>query len=253
MYSKFTKKTGAAIMAAAMALNATAISISTVFAADEAKYEFEDATMTGTVAVADEADASGGKVARMEDDGTISLDVEVASTGMYALTIYAQGIGGSKIQNLAVNDVDQGQLSISDEGFNPISMTVKLNEGKNTVTVTKSWGWTNFDYLTVAPAELSPIKATQTTCCDMEATDETRALMSYLASVYGNGIISGQQEIYNYGPHDFEYEFEYLNDLTGHYPAIRGFDYGNRCCALFGQTEDGSTDRVIDWVKKRNG
>ncbi len=253
MYSKFMKKAGAAVMAAAMALNGTAVSISTVFAADAVKYEFEDAVMTGTVSVADDTAASGGKVARMEDDGTVSLDVEVSSTGMYAVTVYAQGIGGSKIQNLAVNGVDQGQISIAETGYEPISMTVKLNEGKNTVTITKSWGWTNFDYLTVAPAELAEIKATQTTCCDVNATDETRALMSYLASVYGNNIISGQQEIYQYGPHDYEYEFEYLNDLTGHYPAIRGFDYGNRCCALLGQNDDGSTDRIIDWVKNRNG
>lgn len=253
MNSKFMKKAGAAIMAAAMAINGTAISISSVVAADAAKYEFEDGTMTGTVSAFDDTAASGGKVARMEDDGTVSVEVEVPSTGMYAVTIYAQGIGGSKIQNLAVNDVDQGQISIGDAGYEPISMTVKLNEGKNTVTISKSWGWTNFDYLTVAPAELSEIKATQTTCCDVNATDETRALMSYLASVYGNGIISGQQEIYQYGPHDYEQEFEYLNDLTGHYPAIRGFDYGNRCCVLFGQNDDGSTDRAIDWVKNKNG
>ncbi|MCM1132439.1 MAG: dockerin type I domain-containing protein [Ruminococcus flavefaciens] len=254
MYSKFMRKAGAAVMAAAMALNGTAISISSVVAADEpAKYEFEDGTFTGTVSATAETGASGGKVARMEDDGTVSIDVEVPSTGMYAVTIYAQGIGGSKIQNLAVNDVDQGQISISDSGFEPISMTVKLNEGKNTVTISKSWGWTNFDYLTVESAQLAEIKATQTTCCDVEATDETRALMSYLASVYGNGIISGQQEIYQYGPHDYEQEFEYLNNLTGHYPAIRGFDYGNRCCVLFGQNDDGSTDRAIDWVKNKNG
>lgn len=255
MYSKFMKKAGAAVMAAAMMMNSSAVLNTGIsWAADEAKYEFEDGTFTGTVASLDVASASGGKVAHMEEDGTISVDVDASSTGMYSVTIYAQGLGGSKIQNLAINDVDQGQISISEsDGFEPVSMTVKLNEGKNTITISKSWGWSNFDYLTIAPAELSPIKASQTTCCDVNATDETRALMSYLASVYGNGIISGQQEIYQYGPHDYEQEFEYLNNLTGHYPAIRGFDYGNRCCVLFGQNDDGSTDRVIDWVKNKNG
>lgn len=255
MYSKFMKKAGAAVMAAAMALNGTAVSISTVFAADAVKYEFEDAAMTGTVAVNDEADASGGKVAHMEDDGTISVEVDVQSTGMYTVTIYAQGIGGSKIQNLAINGVDQGQISIGEKGYEPISMAVKLNEGKNTVTVSKSWGWTNFDYLTVAPAELAAIKATQTTCCDVNATDETRALMSYLASVYGNGIISGQQEIYQYGHGgNFEVEFDYLNDLTGHYPAIRGFDFLNSANILYGSGRaEGTVDRMIDWAKNKNG
>ena len=217
MYSKFMKKAGAAVMAAAMVLNGTAVSISDVVAAELTTYEFENGDFTGTVASLDVASASGGKVAYMQNDGTISLDVDVPSTGMYTLTIYAQGVGGDKIQTLAINDVDQGQISIPEStGFEPVSMTVKLNEGKNTVTISKSWGWSKFDYLAVSPAELSPIKATQTTCCDVNATDETRALMSYLASVYGNGIISGQQEIYQYGPHDYEQEFEYLKDLTGH-------------------------------------
>ena len=255
MYSKFMRKAGAAIMAAAMMMNSSAVLNAGIsWAADETKYEFEDGTFTGTVEAVAESGASGGKVAYMQDDGTVSVDIDAPSTGMYAITIYAQGVGGSKIQNLAIDGVDQGQINIPEStGFEPVSMTVKLNEGKNTVTISKSWGWSKFDYLTVSPAELSEIKATQTTCCDVNATDETRALMSYLASVYGNGIISGQQEIYSGGPHGLEQEFEYLKELTGHYPAIRGFDYGNRCCILFGQNEDGSTERVIDWVKNKNG
>lgn len=70
--------------------------------------------------------------------------------------------------------------------------------------------------------------------------------MQYLSSVYGKHIISGQQEIYKYGPHDFEYEFNYIHDTTGKYPAIRGFDYLN-CNPLYG-SEDGTTDRIIQWV-----
>ena len=76
--------------------------------------------------------------------------------------------------------------------------------------------------------------------------------MAYLNSVYGKNIISGQQEIYSGGPHGLETEFEYLKDTTGHYPAIRGFDYGNFCCPAFG-SDDGSTKRVLDWVKNKNG
>ena len=76
--------------------------------------------------------------------------------------------------------------------------------------------------------------------------------MSYLVDNYGSHIISGQQEIYMYGPHDFEYEFEYIKNLTGVYPAIRGFDYLNECNILYG-SEDGTTSRMIDWATKKNG
>ena len=68
----------------------------------------------------------------MQDDGTVSVDVEVASAGMYKLTIYAYGVGGSKVQNLAINGVDQAQISIPEGEFAPISTTAKLTAGKNT-------------------------------------------------------------------------------------------------------------------------
>jgi mannan endo-1,4-beta-mannosidase len=76
--------------------------------------------------------------------------------------------------------------------------------------------------------------------------------MSYLVDNYGEHILSGQQEIYKYGPHDFEYEFEYINDLTGEYPAIRGFDFMNSANPLYG-SDDGTVDRMIDWANNRNG
>lgn len=252
MHKSLMKKAGAAVMAAAMALNGTVISAFTSYAEGGQKYEFENGTMTETVEAVTEAGASGDKVAYMQDDGSVSVDVEVASAGMYKLTIYAYGVGGSKVQNLAINGVDQAQISIPEGEFAPISTTAKLTAGKNTITISKSWGWTKFDYLTVEEATLSPIKALETTPCDLKATAETRSLMAYLASVYGKNIISGQQEIYSGGPHGLETEFEYLKDLTGEYPAIRGFDYGNFCCPAFG-SDDGSTDRIIDWVKNKNG
>ncbi len=248
------KKTGAAAMAAAMVLNASAFSSSVVTAADAVKYEFEDGVITGTGTVKEDADASGGKYFYLEsNDDTVTLTVNADSTGMYKIVIRYNAAFGNKVQNLYVNGVDQGQISFTSKTWAEIDCgAVKLNKGENEIMIKSSWGWTNFDYLTVAPAELAPITASQTSPCDASATAETCSLMSYLASVYGNNIISGQQEIYSNGPHGLEHEFEYLKDLTGHYPAIRGFDYGNFCCPAYG-SDDGSTKRVIDWVKNKNG
>ncbi|MBR6386384.1 MAG: glycoside hydrolase [Ruminococcus sp.] len=253
MYSKFFSKAGAAVMAAAMALNGAWVTLPNVSAADSVKYELEDAEFTGTVKADDDKNASGGKIAYMTEDGSISLDVEVASAGLYTITIYAGGVGSAKQQTISINGTSDTLAVPKSESFEPIAISAKLNEGKNTIVITKSWGWTKFDYLTVETASLPDIKATQTNPCDPDATTETVSLMHYLASVYGKHIISGQQEIYQYGPHGLETEFEYLKEKTGHYPAIRGFDYGNRCCELFGANDDGSTDRIIDWVKNKGG
>lgn len=251
MQKKYTKKLGSFLMAATMAFNAMSAT-SFVNAADAQKYEFEDAALTGTVEAVLELGASGSKVAYMTEDGTITVDVEAPSTGMYKLTIYAYGVGSEKIQNLAVNGVDQAQISIPEGEIAPVALSVMLNEGTNQITISKSWGWTKFDYMTVEAAVLPTIKATQTTPCDIKAIPEVYSLMEYFSEIYGKHIISGQQEIYANGPHGLETEFEYLEGLTGELPAIRGFDYGNFCCPAYG-SDDGSTDRIIDWVKNKKG
>lgn len=251
---KFLNKAGSAIMAAAMLINGMAVMNTGTAFASETKYEFEDAKISGDVSVEENDDASGGKILRMQDSGSIEMTFEVETTGIYNIMIYCGGIGGAKQQNLKINGVSQGVLAIPEsDGIEAVKVSsIKLNAGENTMLIEKSWGWSNFDYMTVEEAVLAPVTASQTTPCDPDATDETKSLMSYLASVYGNNIISGQQEIYMYGPHDFEYEFEYLYENTGHYPAIRGFDFLNCANILYG-SEDGTVDRMIDWVKNKNG
>ncbi len=250
---KFLNKASEAIMAAAMVINATAVlNVGTSFAAGT-KYEFEDAKISGDVTV-ETADASGGKILKMTDSGTIEMKFEVAKAGTYDITVYCGGMGGAKQQNISINGVSQGALGIPEsEKFEAVKIqSVKLNEGENTLLIEKSWGWSNFDYMTVEETVLASITAAHTSPVDQKATAETKNLMSYLASVYGEHIISGQQEIYSGGPHGFEQEFEYLNDTTGHYPAIRGFDFLNCANILYG-SEDGTVDRMIDWVKNKNG
>ncbi|MCM1315309.1 MAG: hypothetical protein NC244_08090 [Alistipes senegalensis] len=252
---KFLNKAGASIMAAAMLISGTAVMNTGTALAEGKKYEFEDAKISGDVTIETSADASGGKMLKMADTGTIELKFNIEKDGVYNLMIYCGGIGGAKQQNLKIDGVSQGALGIPEsKGFEAVKVSsVKLSKGEHTLVIEKSWGWSNFDYLSVEEAVLTPITATQTTTCDADATKETKNLMSYLASVYGNNIISGQQEIYQYGHGgNFEVEFDYLEKLTGKLPAIRGFDFLNCANILYG-SEDGTTDRIIDWVKNKNG
>ena len=57
------------------------------------------------------------------------------------------------------------------------------------------------------------------------ATPEAKALFKYICSVYGSGILSGQQESTWMG--STEYEMDYIHNATGKYPAIRGLDFMN--------------------------
>lgn len=253
--ARIFKKSGAALVSAVIAVNmAAAAAIPYAVNAASERYEFEDAAITGDITVESSSDASGGSYLKMTESGTITATFNADATDIYNIIIYAGGIGGAKQQNLSINGVSQGALSIPEsDGFDKIVVSsVKLNKGENTLAIEKSWGWSTFDYFEVEGATLPDIIATDTTCTDPNAIPAAQNLMNYMASVYGSHIISGQQEIYQYGPHGLEQEFEYLQNLTGHMPAIRGFDYGNFTCPAFG-SDDGSTERVIDWVKNRGG
>ena len=249
---KNLKRTLTAVVAGVMAVNCMALASVMQAGAAATKYEFEDGKQSAKNSVKDDdANASGGKYVFLENGGDeISVTVPTEKTGMYTIKVAYSAPYGNKIQNLYVNDVDQGQCSFSPtkEGeWKELDLgSVKLDAGDNKISIVGSWGWTNFDYITVEEATLPDITASDTKCSDPAATAQADSLMQYLSSVYGKHIISGQQEIYKYGPHDFEYEFNYIHDTTGKYPAIRGFDYLN-CNPLYG-SEDGTTDRIIQWV-----
>ena len=56
---------------------------------------------------------------------------------------------------------------------------------------------------------------------------------------------------HNYAYNDYDQECRYLYELTGHYPAIRGFDFNTHSPGF--AWEDGVTDRMIHWAKTQNG
>lgn len=73
------------------------------------------------------------------------------------------------------------------------------------------------------------------------ASEETKELYSYICNVYGDYIISGQQE--STWVDGEQYEFEYIYENTGKYPAIRGLDYMN-------DDFDGVNRRAIEWHER---
>ena len=68
------------------------------------------------------------------------------------------------------------------------------------------------------------------------ATQQTKNVLCYLYSQYGNHILSGQEENATGQPSGNDVEFDYVFATTGKYPAIRSFDVNNagndtRCLA----------------------
>ncbi|ASR49482.1 beta-mannosidase [Paenibacillus kribbensis] len=223
--------------------------------------EGEDAQLTSDLQVATEIYGqpkpgfSGSGFVWMQNSGTITFTVTVPETGMYAIsTRYMQELSpDGRLQYLTVNGATKGSYMLPytttwsnfDFGFH------KLKQGSNTIQLKSGWGFAYFDTFTVDYADLDPLNV-QPVLTDSKATPETQRLMNYLTEVYGNHMISGQQEIYGGGNDgNTELEFDWIHNLTGKYPAIRGFDLMNYN-PLYGW-EDGTTDRMINWVNNRGG
>ncbi|MDR1692765.1 MAG: glycoside hydrolase family 26 protein [Oscillospiraceae bacterium] len=73
------------------------------------------------------------------------------------------------------------------------------------------------------------------------ATAEAQAVYNFLQSVYKKKTLTGQQESTWMGSPDFE--MNYLKELTGELPAIRGLDYIN-------SDYEGVNERAIEWWGK---
>jgi len=287
MKSMAFKKGLCAFMTAALTVSACPPSYyrQTAVAVDDViKVEFEDGktsggkiyteTWIGNTAEdgsGDEYDltnASGGAFAYLDQKGTtVSVDVNVEEAGLYELSVcYCQPYDrNKKVQYLNINGVNQGEVTFTyNTTFTEASAgLVVLNKGVNTIEFEGYWGYTNFDYLTIKPADekystLSPTRQLS----NPNASENTKRLYNYLCDVYGKHVISGQQEYcgsHNYNQwndpdtyiKDNEAEFEYLLEHTGKQPAIRGMDF-----LTYNTTttwRDDAPERAIEWVNEYGG
>lgn len=185
---------------------------------------------------------------------SLKFEVTVPEDDMYEIKVrYTQILSeDGRMQTISVNDTDYMVNFPYTDTWQDISFGMfRLKAGVNTIEIKSQYGYASYDTITVDKANF-PTLDVEPTLADKNATPETQSLMNYLCDVYGNGILSGQQEIYGGGNDgDYELEFDFIENLTGELPAIRGFDFMNYN-PLYGW-DDNTTERVIEWVNDRNG
>ena len=193
------------------------------------------------------------------NSGGVSFTVEAAEGGMCELRsrcrMYLGSTGDTRTQTVFADGVQVLSAEVPNMGdwYDFSFGSFYLDAGSHTIEIGGQGSYyfvlydtVSFGYAKMPEHKIAPVLA------DKKATKETKALMQYLTSVYGRQVLSGQQEIYGSG-HDgnYEYEFDYIRDVTGKLPAIRGFDLMNYN-PLYGW-DDNSTERIIEWVRERNG
>lgn len=274
---------GAAVLAGCTSL-APPEAYAAVESSDVLVYEFEDGATSGGKIHTEgwkgntQEDGSGEEMdltgfsgtgfSYLDQKGTtVSVEVDVPEAGLYELNIcYCEPYDtNKKVQYLNINGVNQGEVSFRHnlEFKETSGGVVNLRKGKNTIELKAYWGYTFFDYLTLKSADdsLSNLSPTRT-LSNPNASESAKRLYNYLCDQYGNHIISGQQEYcgeHNYNlwndPTNFikdnEEEFEYIRELTGEMPAIRGIDL--LAYRSNSNWEDHAPERAIQWVNEYKG
>jgi hypothetical protein len=177
----------------------------------------------------------------------VTVSVTVPEKGLYKIVIRYQN-PQQKSQNVWVND---GYASVVNF---PVSTTFSLadaggyvfEEGLNTITVSKNWGWTEIDKFEIYTTQKNTYHITPL-LVDTAASDETKALYGYMLSQFGKNIISGQT-------HDY---YGQIQNLTGWSPMLRvgdmqhftdGYPYlWQDDHHTFGKDDDGTVDELISW------
>ena len=133
---------------------------------------------------------------------------------------------------------------------NIASSATEVTETEDVTKATEETETTETTDVTEATEEMETTEKTEVTD-DIEKTEEIAYSLSnpnaskaavelydYICETYGNAIISGQQESTWMGSD--QYEFEYIYENTGKYPAIRGLDYMN-------DDFKGVNERAAEW------
>lgn len=199
-------------------------------------------------------DSSGKGFFYLRGDAA-SFTVTVPEDGMYTITARcAQTLDqNGRQESISVNgEKRMKNMPYSEEWVDFSFGSFRLKKGSNTIKFISEYGYMAIDKVTVSATPKHDYTKADGTLTDKKATPEAKSLMAYLKSVYGSHIISGQQEIYGGGHNNnYEWENEYLKDLTSKVPAIRGVDFMNYN-PLYGW-DDGTTERCIEWAKERGG
>lgn len=119
-------------------------------------YEAELAKFTGEATVSNDAAASNGKVLAVKQTWELLFDQVLSpDTRTYQLTIGYSLLpdADEKRQNMTVNGVGQEVYFLRTNNASEqqqVKVDVALKAGVNEILFTSSWGWMNFDYISIA-------------------------------------------------------------------------------------------------------
>lgn len=202
------------------------------------------------------SDASGGQtVSGLDTKGeSITFDVIVPSDGMYDFTFGYFSNADNRENYLYVDGVQTGTLKCNIANVID-DYTVKgvfLSEGEHKVSVEVSWGWVEYDCLSVTKSNSVNENTYNVTCSlsNPNADENTVRLYNFLCDIYGKYTLTGQ--FCDKGRAGEEYER--ILEVTGKEFAVLGLDMMNYTLVNkdHGSVGD-SMEYASDWYHNAGG
>jgi len=178
----------------------------------------------------------------------VTVTVNIPASDLYKVMVRYLGVSGEKYQNLAINGGYSTPVHFpaSDTFSYADAGNYLLEQGSNTLALSKNWGWTDIDRFEIYHTEKNTYNITSN-LVDTAATEATKAVYAFLMEKFGNRIISGQT-------HDY---YSQVRNIAGKSPVIRGGDmqrYTDGYPYLwangghtFGKDDDGTVDNLKNW------
>lgn len=213
------KKTLAAALALSLALSPAAAA-SGWQAEPVGVYEAENGSFHGNVRVEKKGSVSGFQ----QDGDSCDVTVSIDKTGFYDLEFMLKAQGGYKENYVSVDGCRLGTISAEGSKYQRDTLRrVYLEAGEHIVTVSKYWGYINWDKVTIYPSEPfdESIFEVDPRLVNENATENARRLFSYLCDQYGKTILSGQY--CDTGMNGWE-NLQISQNNGGQFPAILGLD-----------------------------
>ncbi|MDP4276060.1 MAG: glycosyl hydrolase [Bacteroidota bacterium] len=187
-------------------------------------FEAEKATLTGSAAVATSLNGYSGTGYVSSGDGNVTFSVQADQDGYYRLTVRYHTMSSAKQNDLYVDDGLICTLSFEAVSFwTTLSAgEIYLTAGVHSLSLVKNWGWTNYDYVTLAydSAGLTPFRIAASLVTPNPSSQAVR-VYDFLKGNFGSKVLSGTMAAYSTNIT----EATWVHEHTGKWPALTCFDF----------------------------
>jgi mannan endo-1,4-beta-mannosidase len=148
----------------------------------------------------------------------ITFSITTTEAKLYDLQLAYHGPYGDKFTYVVLNSAGGSQVYLpATTTWTTISGgQVLLEAGENTIEIQNNWGWYLIDHITLSPSAPKDTHNISATPITPNANADAKALLKYLSSIYGQKILSGQQD---------QASLDWVRANVGKTPAVLGLDF----------------------------